>query len=367
MTTFIPGLELGRLFYEEAIRPALDAEFPGLPHSAALIGYGSEVLGFDAPRSTDHEWGPRGLLFLREEDYAAHSERVVEALGRRLPPMFRGYSSHYGEPGPDGARLPERHRSGPVRHKVEVSTLRRFFESRLGLYPNEDLRPADWLTLPQQRLLELTAGAVWHDGLGELEPLRARLAYYPRDVWLCLLAAQWRRVEQQEPFVGRAGEAGDELGSALVAAALVRDLMGLCFLLERRYAPYSKWFGTAFARLACGHSLGPILASALAARGWRAREEALTAAYRLVARMHNGLGVTPPLDPEPSPYHGRPYLVIHAGRFAEALRAAIADPEALALPPHLGSVDQWVDSTDVLAYPKVYRRLRLVYIREPAG
>ncbi len=38
-TPFIPGIELARRFYREAVRPVLDAEFPGLPHSAALIGY----------------------------------------------------------------------------------------------------------------------------------------------------------------------------------------------------------------------------------------------------------------------------------------------------------------------------------------
>ena len=48
---FIPGLELARRFYWEAVRPILDADFPGLRHSAALIGAGSEVLGFDTPMS----------------------------------------------------------------------------------------------------------------------------------------------------------------------------------------------------------------------------------------------------------------------------------------------------------------------------
>ncbi|MBD0354275.1 MAG: hypothetical protein ICV58_03755, partial [Rubrobacteraceae bacterium] len=64
MPEFISGLRLGSLFYEEAVEPALVSEFAGLDHSAALIGYGSEVLGYDTPRSTDHEWGPRLLLFL---------------------------------------------------------------------------------------------------------------------------------------------------------------------------------------------------------------------------------------------------------------------------------------------------------------
>jgi hypothetical protein len=35
----------------------------------------------------------------------------------------------------------------------------------------------------------------------------------------------------------RAGLAGDELGSAVIAARLVRDCMSLCFLMEWQCAP----------------------------------------------------------------------------------------------------------------------------------
>src|SRR5205807_1350078 len=62
---FLPGLELCRALYEEAVRPVLDKHFPGLAHSAARIGHGSEVLGFDTVRSTDHDWGPTVQLFVR--------------------------------------------------------------------------------------------------------------------------------------------------------------------------------------------------------------------------------------------------------------------------------------------------------------
>ena len=50
----------------------------------------------------------------------------------------------------------------------------------------------------------------------------------------------------------------DELGSRLVAMRLVRDLMRLGFLLERQYAPYIKWLGTAFQRLDCARVLTPL-------------------------------------------------------------------------------------------------------------
>ena len=49
--TFIKGLELSELFYKEAVKPILAKRFPDLNYSAALIGLGSEVLGFDMPQS----------------------------------------------------------------------------------------------------------------------------------------------------------------------------------------------------------------------------------------------------------------------------------------------------------------------------
>ena len=358
MSTFVSGLRLGGLFYEEAVGPILGTSFPGLRHSAALIGYGSEVLGYDGPRSTDHEWGPRLLLFLSEEDHRGYADRIVETLRQELPHEFGGYPTHFGEPDEEGVRIAEEKASGPVDHKVEVHTVRCFFSGWTGLDPFEQWGPADWLCVPQQKLLEVTAGRVYHDGLGELEEARARLRYYPRDVWLYVLAAQWGRVGQQEAFVGRTGEAGDGPGSRLVAAGLVRDLMGLCFLMEKKYAPYTKWFGTAFSRLGCAPRLGPVLDAVLRAESWEEREAHLSKAYGIVAGMHNALGLTPPLSTRVSRYHGRPYLVVHAGRFAAALERAIEDPAVLAVPHKAGSVDQMCHSTEVLAHPGTYLELR---------
>lgn len=360
MNGFVGGLDLSALFYEEAVRPILEAEFPGLTYSAALIGYGSEVLGYDTPRSTDHEWGPRLLLFLTEEDFRTRSERITETLGRRLPREFRGYSTHFGEPDEEGVRLLERRTSGPVDHKVEIHTVRGFFVSWTGLNPHEEFEPADWLCVPQQKLLEATGGRIYHDGLGELEKVRARLGYYPRDVWLYLLAAQWRRIGQQEAFVGRTGEVGDDLGSGLIAASLVRDLMKLCFLMEKRYAPYSKWFGTAFANLECAPELGPLFESVLASGSWREREKYLSESYEAVAKTHDSLGVTVPVGAKVSPFHDRPYLVIHAEQFVSAIDEAIADPRVRSM-AKVGSSDLLSDSTDLLERPENYGKLRNLY------
>jgi len=362
---FVPGLRLSERFYREAVAPILEREFPDRRHSAGLLGYGSEVLGYDTVRSTDHEWGPRLLLFLDPGDEPALAAGITEALRHALPHRFIGYATGFGPPDDEGVRLPAMEETGPVDHRVDVTTLPRFLADRLGIEHYDKLEPLDWLLFSDQALLEVTAGAVFHDGLGELQPARAALASYPRDVWLYLLATQWTRIAQQEAFVGRTGEAGDELGSVVIAAALVRDVMRLAFLLERRYAPYAKWFGTAFARLAVAPRLGPPLAAAVGATTWRERERHLSTAYEIVAATQNGLGLTEPLPGRVSPFHGRPFLVIHGALFADALRARIVDERVRAWPANVGSVDQHVDSTDVLARAPLRRRLRALFDGQP--
>jgi hypothetical protein len=63
--------------------------------------------------------------------------------------------------------------------------------------------------------------------------------------------------------VGRCGDVGDDIGSRIITARLAHDVMRLCFLVERRYVPYPKWFGTAFARLSCAREISPLIADAL--------------------------------------------------------------------------------------------------------
>jgi hypothetical protein len=128
--------------------------------------------------------------------------------------------------------------------------------------------------------------------------------------------------------------------------------------MERQYAPFIKWFGTAFAQLDCASDLIPVFRRTLEANSWEERQEHLTTAYEFVAQMHNPLAITSNPAIKVSQYYTRPFLVIHADRFVDAIRAAITSEQVLALPEHLGPVDQFVDSTDALRY---LDRLKVVY------
>jgi hypothetical protein len=351
---FVPGLELARGFYGDAVRPILDAHFARVPHSAALIGYGSEVLGYDTPQSMDHYWGPRVRVFLAEGDLAEYGDRMRRVLSEQLPTSYRGFPTNFAFRG-DSWHM-EAVERGPVVHRVEVFALRGFLLDELGFDPRDGVSLQDWLITPSQRLLALTSGGVFHDGLGQLEAARQALRWYPRDVWLYLIAAQWERISQEEAFVGRAAQVGDDLGSVLTAGRVVRDLARLAFLLEQRYAPYGKWLGRALSDLRCSADLRPAFSAALSARGYSERERALTTAYETAARLHNDLAVAAPLDPSVRPFHDRPALVLGADRFAEATQQAIAAP-GLRARPLTGSIDQFADNSDLLTDPRLWRRL----------
>lgn len=361
---FIPGLELSRRFYWEVVRPILDAQYSIVAHAAALIGSGSEVLGFDDATSTDHHWGPRLQLFLNANDLAEYGSAMDRTLQENLPYEFLGYPTNFGTPDPTdgGVQLLEPIEDGPVNHRVDLLDIDGYLQHYLGCDFAQPLTPADWLTFPMQKLRSLTSGEVFCDAIGLGEVL-ARFTWYPHDVWLYQLAAGWARIGQEEHLMGRAGIVGDEIGSALIGARLVRDVIRLAFLMERQYPPYPKWFGTAFQLLHCADDLAPVLEEALAARSWQERQAGLAEAYRTLARMHNALGVTRPMPTETEKFFGRPFQVITLHGFADELLHAINDPDMRRLTERqsIGSIDLYSDSTDLLKDVNFRRVLLQLY------
>ena len=347
------GLELSRRFYAELVAPWLAAAFPQLGHAAAVIGPGSELLGYDDAMSRDHGWGPRVQLFLAEADFAAHADAIVDGFTAFAPASFLGepigiLHRPYPAPNRPGAR-------GDDAHGLEVHTLEARLRSDLDLAIDEPRDNLTWLGLSEQRLLAITAGAVFRDDDGRLTALRTRLGSFPRDVLLYKLACQWRRIAEEQAFVGRTGLVGDEIGSRVIAARLVRDAMRLALLIEGRYAPYPKWFGSAFAQLPSARALTPLLERALTAADWQGREAALADAYMALARLHQARGLPGDFEPALGPFHSRPFRVINADAIGAAIAAEIADPALRAL-PIIGSLDQVTDATPMIEAPARARR-----------
>src|SRR3982751_3382225 len=183
MSRFIPGLELSRLFFEQAVRPILQRTVPGLEHAAGLIGSGSEVLGFDDEMSADHHWGPRVMLFVKEGDYEHVRAPIEVAMREQLPPEFLGHPTNYSDPNPTDNNVPPLGPvdEAPISHRVDVFTIRGYLLSYLNFDIEREIDPADWLTFPEQKLRSITAGAIFEDNIG-LEEVRHRFAWYTNDI-----------------------------------------------------------------------------------------------------------------------------------------------------------------------------------------
>jgi hypothetical protein len=360
MAAFVKGMELCQQFYSEAVLPVLNRHFPNLTHSAGRLGPGSDVLGFDTPMSMDHDWGPRTTLFLSEPDLHTYHQQIEDALLLDLPREIHGFPTFFSV-NEDGTERPQEPGDEAANHSVDVTTGSAFFEVYIGKDPLQPLDELDWLSFPSQHLRTIASGQIFHDGLGHLEIARTNVSWYPDDIWLYLMANQWRRIDQEEPFLGRCGDVGDELGSQIIACRMITELMRLCFLMAKSYPPYFKWFGTAFSRLGCAKKLTPIFHRVLSSGVWQEREKHLSEAYMIVSQMHNDLNVTPTVQPEVSPFHRRPFLVPHAERFVDALHGAIKSSAVRALPRHAGAIWQFVDSTDVQSHSSRCMALTSIY------
>jgi hypothetical protein len=62
---------------------------------------------------------------------------------------------------------------------VVIAELEDWLTGHLGFNPLAEITTFDWLATSTQGLAEVTSGAVFHDGLSQLQPVRRRLAWYP--------------------------------------------------------------------------------------------------------------------------------------------------------------------------------------------
>jgi hypothetical protein len=328
------GAELSRLYYEHLVGPALDARWPGLPRAAGRWGSGSDVLGLDDAVSRDHDWGLR-LNLLVSADIAAHVDAYLEET---LPESFEGLHTRFPTTW-DAER----------RHRVQVEDVASFVHSRTGVDLRDPLAIDDWLMLTGQAVLEVTAGPVFVDTDGALTAARADLRWYPDDVWTYVVAADWARLAQELPLVGRTAERGDDLGSRIITARLAEVATHLAHLIDRRWPPYSKWLGTSLTRLPRAHVVAEPLARTLTRADWRAREDGLVEAVRTLNRLQAAAGL-PTVDDPVEQFWDRDYRGIRL-EVVEALEESIDDPVVRALPRGVGSAEQRSHNVDVLMNP----------------
>lgn len=135
MADFIKGRDICKSFYQNILDPVLS----NIMHDAVLIGEGSDVLGYDQPVSTDHNWGIRITVFVPDES-AVHDtkKKIMDAI----PAVYMGRKIDKDIENSD----------------ITVTTVSKWLSDNLSIENINSLGYSEWLSFPQQHLLQFTGG-----------------------------------------------------------------------------------------------------------------------------------------------------------------------------------------------------------------
>ncbi|MBR2824009.1 MAG: DUF4037 domain-containing protein [Clostridia bacterium] len=224
------GMELCRRYWENYGREMLSRDFPEIAGTVAagLCGSGSEVLGYDDEISRDHDFEPGFCLFLPgENEVDRRTAFRLERAYAKLPAAFEGCA---------------RARISPVggsRHGV--IRLGDFLREKTGREDGE-MTLRDWMTVPEQNLLEATGGEIWMDESGVFTGIRERLSFFPEDIRLRKLSGELLILNQSGQYNYRRCLNHGEKGAAMLAVhTFVRAGLHALHLMEGKYMPYYKW------------------------------------------------------------------------------------------------------------------------------
>jgi hypothetical protein len=312
------GMEIASRFFWEVGLPALETHVPGAVDrlAAGLIAAGSDCAGNDDEISRDFDWGPRFQVFLTTPDFDSVGVAIQYVLSE-LPLQYEG--AHC------------RPTSGVSNHVFSIDD---FFSTNTacGAFGGCCTAPEaaiDWLKMPEASLFDVTHGQVFYDPVGDLTERRQGFsAYYPDDAWrrriVEALSESWHYGQDMLP---RAIARDDYYTAQIAWWRFAEAAMRVGFLLNRRYAPDTKWLYREFSKL-------PELSVEVVNSLWDGQSDVLRRielVTRISAAYSNklyGLGLCA------SASAGRDCF----GACAEEIAAGIRDPEVAALPWPEGTV-----------------------------
>lgn len=323
-STFIKGLELNRGFYEDIVKPLIDKKYPDLVYTAALLGYGSDVLGFDTKTSMDHNWGPRLQLFVNNRNLIPELNNYFSL---ELPFFYKNFPVNFSKAGYDGAIRMETTDRKPINHLIEITIFEDYLKGRYSINKTNNFTYKDWLNFTDQNLIEITSGLVFHDGLKKVNNTREELKFYPLDIFKLRIAVLWNYIWNKEAFIGRSIALNDYIGLKINTSRIINYLMKILFYLENKYIPYSKWFGYSFKQLSVYADINGIIINLLEENIPEKIETGICILYEKVIEKHNENKGLPHLENKTRYFFNRPYKVIFAENIVDELLKSIENEE----------------------------------------
>ena len=222
-------IDISRAFFQEIVLPILQEHFPAETSQTAfgVFGYGSEALRLDDELSQDHHWGLRIDALMPEAAFQQKRDEMMRVLSSHLPSSYRGHS------------LREGHLAGAG---LAPDSLPAFLTRTVGI-ERAPVTAEEWLAIPEEDIIHIINGEVWHDPAGEFSGLRAHFAgYYPELVRLRRIAHWCRFYSGMGTYaLQRAVLRNGDFYATTRFSNAVRLGVQLAFLLDKRYFPYDKW------------------------------------------------------------------------------------------------------------------------------
>ena len=245
-------IDISHQFFEQVVKPILLEHFPQETGQTAfgVFGLGSEALRLDDDYSRDHHWGLRIDALMPAEVFEHKQGEIMRVLSANLPPTFQGHS------------LREGHVAGTG---LAPDSLPAFLIRSIGIdHPPQSYQ--EWLNLPEEDIIHIINGEVWHDPVGKLSAIRNLfLQYYPEPVRLRRIAHWCRYFSGMGTYaLKRAIVRNNEFYAVTTFAKAVRLGVQIAFMLDKHYYPYDKWLMAYFKRLPRLYQpLGPLVDEAV--------------------------------------------------------------------------------------------------------
>ena len=226
------GIQRARRFWHKVVLPLLKTDLGAFfdEMSVALIGEGSDVLGFDDTISEDHNYWPRLTVFIDDNQYGDFDSQILEQAREQLPSDFEGYTLA---------------RNGPYA-SLSFQPLCEHFRRHLSAV-DFPLTTRDWLLTNEQNLAEIVAATVFHDPSGQLQRAIDSVGFYPESIAPFIVVRALERLSEVGG-IERSIRRNDRLSANFYFTQFCYYSIRLLHLLNGRYCPYHKWMG----RSVCG-------------------------------------------------------------------------------------------------------------------
>ena len=189
----------------------------------ALVGVGSECLGFDDEISEDHDFSSRCQLFLDDPDYKTYKSDLESSL-KIFCKDLESLTSNLKDV------------------NVEIMPISNFYKY-YTLFENGPKTESEYRKVPMDLLCVATNGKVFLDNLGKFSEIRNRLLnFYPEDIRLKKIAFQLNKMAQSGQYnYSRMIKRGDTVAANIAQGEFVKHYLEFVHLLNKKYMPFYKW------------------------------------------------------------------------------------------------------------------------------